>query len=81
MDYVVLHSASTEPAEPYDEEGITRRPVAVIIEDEKQFISPVARLDCSRLYTVEDGGSAVKIGRVHPESLDDLEEYYKACVE
>lgn len=81
MDYVVLYSASVEPPEPYPEEGITREPVAVIIEDEEQNISPVARLDCSRLYTVEDGGYAVKIGRVHPDSLPTLEGYYQQCLE
>ncbi|KAK3898237.1 hypothetical protein C8A05DRAFT_19138, partial [Staphylotrichum tortipilum] len=81
IDYVVLHSASVEPPAPYEEEGITRAPVALIIEDEEQFISPLARLDCSRVYTVEDGGRAVKIGRVHPDSLGALEGYYRECVE
>jgi hypothetical protein len=79
-DFVVLHSSSVEPARPYPEEGITRDPIAVIIEDDEQFISPWARLDCSRIYTVEDNLRVMKTGRVHPESLPLLNEYYKESV-
>ncbi|KAK3311516.1 uncharacterized protein B0T15DRAFT_482519 [Chaetomium strumarium] len=79
-DFVVLHSASVEPPRPYDEEGITREPIAIIIEDDEQYISPIARLDCSRIYTVEDSLRVMKTGRVHPESLPLLNEYYKESV-
>ncbi|KAK3996263.1 hypothetical protein QBC44DRAFT_232338 [Cladorrhinum sp. PSN332] len=80
MDYVVLHKSSVEPARPFPEEKITREPVAVIIEDEEQFISPIARLDCGRIFTVEDNLRVMKVGRVHPASLDILEQYYKDSV-
>ncbi|KAK4222556.1 hypothetical protein QBC38DRAFT_374827 [Podospora fimiseda] len=80
MDYVVLHKSSVEPARPFPEEKITREPVAVIIEDEEQYISPIARLDCGRLYTVEDHLKVMKVGRVHPTSLETLERYYKDSV-
>jgi len=76
VDYVVLHSATVEPPRPYDEEGITRDPIAVIIEEGEQYISPIARLDCGRIYTVEDNLRTLKIGRVHPTSLPLLEQYY-----
>ncbi|KAK3896557.1 hypothetical protein C8A05DRAFT_20487, partial [Staphylotrichum tortipilum] len=78
---IVLHSASVAPPAPYEEERITGAPIAVIIEEQDLFISPLARLDCSRVYTVEDGGRAAKVGRVHPDSLGELEDYYRACVE
>lgn len=80
MDYVVLHKSSVPPARPYPEEKITREPVAVIIEDEEQYISPIARLDCGRIYTVEDNLKVMKVGRVHPASLPALEQYYKDSV-
>ena len=80
MDFAVLHSASVEPARPYEEEGITRDPIAVIIEDEDQYISPIARLDFGRVYTVEDSLRTMKIGRVHPASLSLLEKYYLESV-
>ena len=76
MDFAVLYSASVEPASPYEEEGITREPIAMIIEDEDQYISPIARLDFGRVYTVEDSLKTMKIGRVHPASLPLLEKYY-----
>lgn len=76
-DYVVLHRSTVEPARPHDEEGITRDPIAVIIEDEEQYISPIARLDCGRVYTVEDGLPVMKVGRVHPAYLDQLDAYYR----
>ncbi|KAK0655118.1 hypothetical protein B0T16DRAFT_450857 [Cercophora newfieldiana] len=80
VDFVVLHSSDIEPPKPYDEENITRTPIGVIIEEDEQYISPRARLDCSRLYTVEDDLEVMKIGRVNPESLEFLENYYKECV-
>ena len=80
MDYVVLHKSSVPPARPYPEEKITREPVDVIIEDEEQYISPIARLDCGRIYTVEDNLKVMKVGRVHPASLPTLEQYYKDSV-
>ena len=43
--------------------------MAVIIEDGEQYISPFARLDCGRIYTVEDNLKVMKIGRVHPDFL------------
>ena len=80
VDFVVLHSSNIEAPSPYDEEGISRKPIGIIIEEE-QFISPLARLDCGRLYTVEDDLEVLKIGRVHTSSLGDLEAYYRECVE
>jgi hypothetical protein len=80
VDFVVLHSSDIEPPKPYDEEAISRIPIGVIIEEDEQYISPLARLDCSRLYTVEDDLEVMKIGRVNPESLPHLEEYYRECV-
>lgn len=81
-DFVVLYSSSVvEPPDPSPEEGIVRKPIAVIIEDGQQFISPFARLDCGRIYTVEDNLQVMKIGRVLPESLPDLEAYFRESVE
>jgi hypothetical protein len=79
-DYVVLHNGTVEPALPGEHEGITRTPIAVIIEDENQYIAPTARLDCGRIYTVEHHLHVSKIGRVHPQCLDDLESYYRQSV-
>lgn len=79
-DFVVLYRANIEPAEPYPEEGISRDPIAIIIEAPGQYISPIARLDCGRIYTVEDNLKVAKIGRVHPSHLSSLDEYYKESV-
>jgi hypothetical protein len=77
---VVLYRAGIEPPEPWSEEGIERGPLAVIIEEGQQYISPAARVDCGRIYTVEDNLRVMKIGRIHPDSLGALEEYYKESV-
>ncbi|KAJ4298419.1 hypothetical protein N0V88_003449 [Collariella sp. IMI 366227] len=79
-DYVVLHSANIEPPRPYEAEGITKDPIAIIIEGREQFVAPVARLDCGRVFTVEDSMKVMKVGRVHPGSIGLLEEYYTECV-
>lgn len=78
----VLYSTSVPPPEPDPEEGIVFGPLAVIMEEGKQNISPLARLDCSRVYTVEDDLKVMKIGRLHPDFQPKLDEYYwKACFE
>jgi hypothetical protein len=79
-DFVVLFPADIEPPEPWPEEDIVREPLAVIIEEGQQYLSPAARVDCGRIYTVEDSLRVMKIGRIHPDSLDDLEAYYKESV-
>jgi hypothetical protein len=79
-DYVVLFNAAIQPARPSPTENITREPLAVIIEDPRQFIAPTARLDCGRIYTVEDHLPVAKIGRIHRNDLELLEQYYKESV-
>ncbi|KAL2157954.1 hypothetical protein VTH06DRAFT_5009 [Thermothelomyces fergusii] len=79
-DFVVLHRANVRPARPYDDEKITRTPIAVIIEAPDQYISPIARLDCGRIYTVEDNLKVSKIGRVHPSHKDLLNQYFRDSV-
>ncbi|OIW30610.1 hypothetical protein CONLIGDRAFT_630568, partial [Coniochaeta ligniaria NRRL 30616] len=79
-DFVVLYPHGIEPPEPWPEEGIERDPLAVIIEEGQQFLSPAARVDCGRIYTVEDNLRVMKIGRIHPESLGNLEECYRESV-
>lgn len=82
QDFVVLYAHNNgKPPLPEPEEKVSREPLGVIIEDDEQFISPIARLDCGRLYTVEDNLCVMKVGRVHPEHLGRLEEYYRKSVE
>lgn len=80
MDFVVLHSSNVEPSTPFEVEGITKDPIGVIIEAGDESISPWARLDCGRIYTVEDNLRVMKIGRVHMGSLELLEEYFRLAV-
>jgi hypothetical protein len=80
MDYVVLYRANVEPPRPYADERIERDPIAIIIEDGDQYISPLARLDCGRIYTVQHDLKVMKIGRVHPAALPLLDQYYKESV-
>lgn len=76
----MLYSTSVPPPEPDAEEGIVFGPLAVIMEEGKQNISPLARLDCSRVFTVEDDLKVMKIGRVHPDFHEKLDQYYfEAC--
>lgn len=92
-DFVVLYSAAApsgpngeaptsppKPPEPMEGEGIDRDPLGVIIEDGAQAISPLARLDCGRIYTVEDNVKVMKIGRIHTDGLKKLDEYFRESV-
>ncbi|KAM7211926.1 hypothetical protein V8F06_012702 [Rhypophila decipiens] len=80
QDFVVLHNSSVEPPKPFEVEGITRSPIAVIIEAGEESISPWARLDSGRIYTVEDHLRVMKIGRIHTASLPLLKTYFKESV-
>ncbi|KAK5656545.1 hypothetical protein OQA88_4524 [Cercophora sp. LCS_1] len=80
VDFVVLYSSDIKPPAPLENEGVIREPISVIIEEVEQYISPLARLDCSRIYTVEDSLKVMKIGRVHPESLPLLNDYFVESV-
>ncbi|KAK3943963.1 hypothetical protein QBC46DRAFT_14592 [Diplogelasinospora grovesii] len=79
-DSVVIYSSKIEPPRPAPEEGIERKPIGIILEDDKTAIAPFARLDCGRIFTVEDYLIVKKIGRVNPDSLELLEEYFKDAV-
>lgn len=68
------------PPEPMEGEGIEREPLAVIIEDGGQAISRLARMDCGRIYTVEDNVKVMKIGRIHTDGLKKLDEYFRESV-
>ncbi|KAL8291051.1 hypothetical protein RB600_006504 [Gaeumannomyces tritici] len=68
------------PPSPMEGEGIDRAPLGVIIEDGAQAISPLARLDCGRIYTVEDNVKVMKIGRIHTDGLKKLDEYFRESV-
>lgn len=80
VDFVVLHSSEVPAPNPYPEEGIKRQPLSMIIEEKDQYISPLARLDCSRIYTVEDNLRVMKFGRLHPDYLEQLQEYFRESV-
>ena len=81
IDYVVLYPHGTEPPEPHHEEGIRRAPISLMAVDPgATTIPPSARLDCSRIHTVEHCFKVREIGRVHPESLGLLEDYLRETV-
>ncbi|KAK3939338.1 hypothetical protein QBC46DRAFT_364913 [Diplogelasinospora grovesii] len=71
-DSVVLYSSKLEPPRPAPVEGIKRKPIGIILEDDNTAITPFTRLNCGRIFT--------KIGRVHPDFIGLLEEYYKEAV-
>ncbi|EAQ90026.1 hypothetical protein CHGG_06645 [Chaetomium globosum CBS 148.51] len=79
-DHAVLFRVGIQPEAPDDDEDITRGPIGIIVEDAEYYISPFARLDCGRIYTVEDNLKVAKVGRVHRDFLPALEQYYRDIV-
>ncbi len=76
----VLHPYTMDPPMSSEREYITRAPVAVVMENDHRFMSPLARLDVSRLYTFDYSQRVMRIGRVHPDWLSRLEEHFQECV-
>ncbi|KAH8884227.1 hypothetical protein GQ53DRAFT_771014 [Thozetella sp. PMI_491] len=76
----VLHSSLVEPPEPSDDERIVPEPIPVVVEHKSKFISPLARLDLSRIYTVEHNLKVMKLGYVPKSALGILEKHYRTAV-
>lgn len=68
------------PTTPTAGEAAERERLGIVIEDGAQTMSRRARLDCARIYTVEDSVKVMKLGRVHPHWLPLLGDYYKEAV-
>ena len=80
-DYARAPVESWTPVGDYDRPPSSAYTGSMIIEDRSQYISPFARLDCSRVHTLEDDKKVMRIGRIHPDALPSLEELWRQASE
>jgi len=58
------------------ERQLMKSPLFVIVEDEAVSIDPMSRINFAKVYTVEYNVKIRRIGRICPDSMKDLEDYF-----
>ncbi|OCL11717.1 hypothetical protein AOQ84DRAFT_386634 [Glonium stellatum] len=58
------------------EQQLAKSPLFLIIEDQAVSIDPMSRINFAKVYTVEYNIRIRKIGRICPDSMKDLEDYF-----
>jgi hypothetical protein len=59
-------------------EKLRKKPFSIIIEDSREKIDPLTRINFSKIYTVEHNVKALKIGRIPDTDL--LRKYFIECI-
>ena len=59
-------------------ENLRKSPLKIIIEDPREKIDPLTRINFSKIYTVEHNVKALKIGRIPDTDL--LRKYFIECI-
>lgn len=66
----------------WDEERLLRKELPVVVEDEQIDIKyPEARIDCSKVYTIEHYVIVRKIGRIDKKGLQLLENCFRLALD
>lgn len=58
-------------------EKLTRDPLHLVIEDRHTKLSSASRINFSKVYTVEHNVKVYSVGRVAPEDIDRLKNYFR----
>jgi hypothetical protein len=61
-------------------ENLRKKPFPIIIEDPKEKIDPLTRINFSKIYTVEHNVKALKIGRIPDKELSRMRQYFIDCI-
>jgi hypothetical protein len=59
-----------------EEQGLKKDPLYIKIEDPTITIDPMSRIHFGKVFTVEYNLKVRKIGRVIPDSIRKMEEYF-----
>jgi hypothetical protein len=63
------------------EPGLTKRPLAIIVEDNEILVDPMTRINFSKVYTVEHNVKVRTVGRIPKEDLVYLENYFQQTLQ
>jgi hypothetical protein len=78
------HTALVRPGEAVvyapGEAELKNTPLEIVIENESVDFNPLSRLDFGKIYTIHFNWKVRTMGRIEPNSLKLLEEYFKRCV-
>ncbi|PVH81049.1 hypothetical protein DL98DRAFT_398571, partial [Cadophora sp. DSE1049] len=74
-NYAAVYPVGGDP-KACDDYGLSKRPFPIHVEDPKEQISPMSRLNFGRIYTVEHNIKVLKFGRIPDSELERLREYY-----
>lgn len=76
-DHAALVGCGDEAQLHSQERKLKRRAIAMKVEDASQTIDPMARINFGKLYTVEYNLPVRTVGRIQPDCLALLEQYFR----
>ena len=71
--YTVVYSSVDTKPQPLPYENITIESFTIVLEEPGETIAPTSRLDFGKIYTVEHNLKILRIGRILPNHLPNLE--------
>ncbi|KAF2234651.1 purine and uridine phosphorylase [Viridothelium virens] len=80
-DHAVVIPAGKPVVLHPEEKELKKDPIQIIVEDSRVELDHTARLDFSRVYTVEYNLPVRNIGRIHPKDLSKFESYFIISVD
>lgn len=79
-DHAALVPMGCEPSFAPGEAPLQKEPLYLIVEDPEVDANALARINFGKVYTVEYNLMVRKVGRIHPQSLPILEQYFVEVV-
>lgn len=80
QDHAVVFPQGELLPSPLPGESMDKAPFPLIIERLGELLSPLSRLDFSRIYTVEHNIKVMSIGRIPPQHLKRLDHYFTESI-
>mgnify|MGYP003662820651 CR=1 FL=1 len=76
QDHAIVYSALDTEPQPLPHESITIGSFAIVLEEPGETIAPTSRLDFGKIYTVEHNLKILRVGRILPSHLPNLEQAF-----
>jgi hypothetical protein len=79
--HAIIHMTGQQPTILPEEQSMKKMPLEVAPSDSDQKLAPSSRLNFAKVYTVESFHKVAEVGRVTPNSLRQLREYWQEQTE
>ncbi|KAH7385015.1 hypothetical protein BKA64DRAFT_155812 [Cadophora sp. MPI-SDFR-AT-0126] len=76
QDHAVVYSSLDTEPQPLPDENITIGGFAIVLEEPGETIAPMSRIDFGKVYTIEHNLKILRVGRILPNHLPNLEQAF-----